>query len=114
MNRRAFRVDPHLLSLAREMRQQPAPAEQKLWNCLRNRQLNGFKFRRQYAVDRYVADFYCPQCNLIVELDGDSHEVRKEHDELRTEVLRQHGFDVVRFPNTDVFENLEGVLLKIL
>src|SRR5690242_8070069 len=104
MNRRVFRVDPRLLALAKEMRRESAPAEQKLWSCLRNRQLNGFKFRRQYAVDRYVADFCCLECKLIIELDGESHEDRRQHDELRTEILEQHNFEVVRFPNTDVFE----------
>src|SRR5262245_32682214 len=114
MNRRAFRVDPALLLFARNMRREPAPAEQILWSCLRDRQLNGFKFRRQYAIDRYVADFCCPECKLIVELDGDSHEDRKGHDEQRTAELLQRRFEVLRFPNTDVFDNLEVVLTRIL
>src|SRR5258708_6289757 len=61
MERRAFRVNPQLLSLAREMRHKPAPAEQKLWYCLRNRRLNGFKFRRQHPIDPYVADYCCAE-----------------------------------------------------
>ena len=57
------------------MRRDPVPAEQKLWKCLRDRQLGGFKFRRQY-----VADFYCHECRLIVEIDGGTHERREKYD----------------------------------
>jgi very-short-patch-repair endonuclease len=97
------------------MRGDPAPAEQKLWNCLRNRQLGGFKFRRQYAVERYIADFCCAECKLVIEIDGESHEDRKEYDLQRTDALLcEHGLSVIRFLNTDVNGNLEGVLLKIL
>jgi very-short-patch-repair endonuclease len=111
---RPNRVDPELLRRAKEMRHEPAPAEQKLWWCLRDRRLNGFKFRRQYPVRGYVADYYCAEAGLIVELDGDSHEGREEYDARRTDALIQEGFRVVRFVNTDVFENLDGVLEAIL
>jgi very-short-patch-repair endonuclease len=116
MERRAFRVDPRLLEFARELRRDSAPAEQRLWSCLRTRRLNGFKFRRQFAVDRYVADFYCAECKLIVELDGDSHfEPGSElKDAKRTENLEAQGYTVNRFTNVDVFENLEGVLESLL
>ena len=96
------------------MRHEAAPAEQVLWWCLRNRRLNAFKFRRQFAVLNYVADFYCAECRLIVELDGDSHDGRQKYDEQRTRELNEDGFRVVRFVNTDVFENLDGVLEAIL
>jgi very-short-patch-repair endonuclease len=111
---RTQRVDPELLLRARQMRHEPAPAEQKLWWCLRDRRLNGFKFRRQYSVRSYVADFYCPEAKLIVELDGESHHGRERYDADRTRELREEGFRVVRFVNTDVFENLDRVLEAIL
>jgi very-short-patch-repair endonuclease len=114
MNRRHHRVDPQLLEFAREMRRIPAPAEEKLWKCLRNRQLGGFKFRRQSAIATYIADFCCPECKLIVELDGESHEMQYEYDQERSQALGEQGFDVIRFPNTEIQENLEGVLLEIL
>jgi very-short-patch-repair endonuclease len=116
MERRAFRVDPRLLELARGLRHESAPAEQKLWKCLRNRQLNGFKFRRQFAIDRYVADFYCAECKLIVEIDGASQfEPQSETDDAkRTERLADLGYAVVRFTNIDIFENFENVLDAIL
>ena len=98
------------------MRHDAAPAEQKLWQCLRNRRLGGFKFRRQHPVGSHVPDFYCPECNLIVELDGDSHfePGAEAKDARRTEKLTEDGCSVVRFTNIDVFENLDGVLESIL
>jgi very-short-patch-repair endonuclease len=114
MEQKCFRVDPWLLALARKMRHESAPAEQKLWHCLRNRRLNGFKFRRQHPVDRYVADFYCAETRLIVESDGESHVGREADDAIRTATLNELGYAVIRYSNVDVFENIEGVLLAIL
>jgi very-short-patch-repair endonuclease len=114
MERRTFRVDPQLVELARGMRRKSAPAEQKLWYCLRDRRLNGFKFRRQVGIDRYIADFYCAQLKLIVEIDGESHCGNEREDQRRTETLNTLGLGVIRFSNVDVHENLEGVLLSIL
>ena len=111
---RTHKVDPKLLAFARSMRHEPAPAEQKLWRCLRNRQLNGFKFRRQVGFGKYIADFYCAECRLIVELDGDSHSEREGYDGKRTVNLESKGFSVVRFVNTDVFDHLDSVLEAIL
>jgi very-short-patch-repair endonuclease len=112
MEHRASRVDPQLLAFARSMRHEPAPAEQKLWQCLKNRRLGGFKFRRQVPIDQYVADFYCAECKLIVELDGDSHfqPGAYEKDARRTDKLIETGYSITRFTNIDLFESLEGVL----
>src|SRR3954454_6294844 len=102
MERRASRVDPQLLEFARVLRTVQTTAEEKLWRCLRNRRLNGFKFRRQVPVDRYVADFYCAETKVIVELDGEAHDEQEEKDEKRTERLQTLGYRVVRFENDDV------------
>ena len=96
------------------MRHDPAPAEQKLWRCLRNRRLTGFKFRRQFAVDRYIADFCCAECKLIVEVDGDSHSDQEQYDADRTKNLEAKGYFVFRCTNADVFENLDGTLETLL
>src|SRR5688500_9789558 len=111
---RCRRVDPELLRRAGEMRHEVAPAEQKLWWCVRSHRLNGLQFRRQHAVGGYIADFYCPACTLVVELDRDSHDGREEYDERRSLALREEGLRVIRFVNTDVFENLDSVLEAIL
>ena len=111
---RPHKVDPDLLERAKAMRHEPAPAEQKLWRCIRNRRLNGFKFRRQHGVTRFITDYYCAECKLVVELDGDSHEGRAQYDRNRTELLKAEGLHLIRFLNTDLFENLDGVLEAIL
>jgi very-short-patch-repair endonuclease len=113
-NPRQHHLNPLLLERARSMRHSPAPAEQKLWDCLRARQLNGFKFRRQHSVGRYIADFYCAECRLVVELDGESHDRSFEHDRARTDWLERNAYAVVRYSNTDVYDNLDDVLLAIL
>ena len=107
-------LNPVLLARARAMRQEPASAEKKLWRCLRDRQLNGFKFRRQHVVGPYVADFYCHAVRLIVEIDGESHGHRESYDATRTQILNRGGDRVIRFANEDVFDFLDSVLEEIL
>ena len=112
-DRRAFRVDPRLLDFAKKLRSGQAPAEQILWECLRNRRLNGLKFRRQVPIDEYVADFCCAECKVIVETDGRSHYGRLANDEERSGKLIAKGYFVVRYENGDVFDDLEAVLADL-
>ena len=111
---RRHHLNPRVLGHAREMRRAPAPAELKLWWELRDRRLNGFKFRRQQVVGPFVADFYCAQCKLIVELDGDAHAGREVDDARRTAWLEANGHEVIRFFNDDVHRNKTAVLEAIL
>jgi very-short-patch-repair endonuclease len=96
------------------MRHEPAPAEQTLWWQLRDRRLGGFKFRRQQPVGPFIADYYCPECRLIVELDGETHDGRQAYDARRTRWLSNNGHTVLRFTNTDIHTNLDGVLSALL
>ena len=96
--------------LARELRQRLTEAERRLWHRLRNRQLDGYKFRRQVPLGRYIADFVCLQARLVVEVDGGQHGWRAEADEARTSWLETNGFHVLRFWNNEVCDNLAGVL----
>src|SRR5690242_4773314 len=98
---------------ARRLRRDQTDAEAKLWRALQNRQLDGFKFRRQAPVDRYIADFLCREAMLIVELDGGHHMEAQAHDAARTEVLEQAGYRVMRFWNADVLTGLDNVLMAI-
>ena len=104
-------MDP--VSNARRLRRSQTLAESKLWAIVRGRRLNGFKFRRQVPVDRYFADFLCREANLIVELDGASHEEQVVHDALRTEALERYGFRVLRFDNDLVLNDPGGVATAI-
>jgi very-short-patch-repair endonuclease len=94
---------------AKELRQVQTEAEQKLWSFLRNKQLNGKKFRRQHAIADYVVDFYCHECKLAIELDGSFHqeEEAKENDEARTTLLNENGIKVLRFWNEEVIKEVE-------
>jgi hypothetical protein len=101
------------LAQARHMRRAPVATERLLWTLLRDRQLDGLKFRRQVLLGRYIADFVCFRHRLIVEADGPRHEDR-DRDLIRDAWLREQGFRVMRFPNRAVREDRETVLAAIL
>ena len=87
-----------------------------LWKRIKNKQLGGYKFRRQYSVGRYVVDFYCPIAKLAIELDGDSHYVADapEYDKIRENFIKEYGIRFLRFKNSDIQNNLIQVLENIL
>jgi very-short-patch-repair endonuclease len=99
-----------LKPLARQMRKEPTAAEHKLWQRIRREQIRGVKFRRQFAIDRFIVDFCSPAVRLIVEVDGPTHEYTQEADAIRQEFLESLGFEVLRFDNLDVLNNIEAVL----
>ena len=101
-----------LLERAKEMRENPTPAEAALWESLKSKNL-GDKFRRQHPVDEFIPDFVCLSKKLIVEVDGDIHDHQLEQDEARTTVLESLGYKVIRFKNEKVLGNLESVLQEI-
>jgi len=111
--RRHSRVEPEIKAASKRLRREQTPAEKKLWKHLRSRQLGGFKFRRQMAIQRFVVDFCCPAAKLIVEIDGDTHDGRGEYDQRRTRKLAKERYRVVRFTNSDVHERLTLVLEAI-
>ena len=90
--------------------------EQMLWYWLKNRHLNGYKFRRQYSLGPYILDFYCPKLRLAIEIDGDSHFTPDAivYDKERTHFLEENNIRILRFKNNDVLENLENVINNIL
>jgi very-short-patch-repair endonuclease len=100
---------------ARKLRTSQTSAEAKLWQALRNRRLARWKFRRQHSIDRYVVDFVTLDGKLIVEVAGVTHAEPSEiaKDKARSDVLESYGFLVVRVSNTDVYDNLDGVLEMI-
>src|SRR4051812_6615897 len=90
-----------LTPLARNLRHQSTDAERRLWSMLRNRTLLGHKFRRQFPIGSYVADFVCLEKKLIVELDGGQHVDNAERDAQRSEFLKSEAYSVLRFWNDD-------------
>jgi len=106
---------PDIFKKAKELRKSMTEAEIILWKHLKNNKLNGLKFRRQHPLDIFIADFYCHQKKLIIELDGGIHDSleQKEHDEGRTFELEEKGFKIIRFKNDEVLNNIEDVLSRI-
>ncbi len=98
---------------ARRLRREWTKAEARLWLHLRNRKMDGFKFRRQVPIDRYFADFACQEARLVVELDGGGHSEQLAYDAARTAVLETCGFHVLRFWNHHVLTEIDGVLREI-
>lgn len=109
------RINPIILARARELRRPLTPAEAALWRALRNRQ-NGFKFRRQHPIHKFIIDFYCAEAKLLIEVDGASHPEpsQKEYDNARTEFLEGLGYKLIRFTNNDVLYNINAVIVEIL
>ena len=103
----------NLTNKARSLRKNKTDVEQLVWKNLRNRQLYNYKFRRQFPIEPYIADFACLELKLIIELDGGQHANRINYDEQRSLFLEKRGFKVIRFWNNDVIENTEGVLEAI-
>lgn len=100
---------------AQALRKNETEAEKILWERLRNNQLKGYKFRRQHPFGLFIADFYCHQLKLIIEIDGEYHNLPEqiEKDLERTQILESNGLQLIRFTNEEVQENLENMIAKI-
>ncbi len=106
---------PELKVRRQELRRNQTDAEKRLWEKLRNKGIEGIKFYRQHSVGPYILDFYSPQMRLAIELDGSQHteEINREYDAARTEYLKAHGVEVIRFWNNDIMRNIGSVLQRI-
>lgn len=105
----------YVKKLAKELRKSMTPAEVILWKRLRNRNLKGYKFHRQYPIGRYIADFYCDEIKLAIEVDGEIHieSERKEYDLIRQSEIESRRIRVIRFNNDEVLNNTENVIQSI-
>ena len=102
-------------TLARKLRKNMTPQELKLWGILRNRKFKNLTFKRQYPIGDYIVDFICKEKWLIIEIDGGQHNTPDaiEYDRIRTEYLNNRGFNVIRFWNNDIDNNIDGVFSVI-
>ncbi len=107
--------DKQLKVLSQNLRKNMTEAEKRLWYRFRKKQLKGYLFYRQKIIGKYIVDFYCPKANLIIEIDGGQHycEAGKAKDRARDDDLREMGLRVLRFSDTEVFENMDGVMERI-
>ncbi len=92
-------IPPRKIQLARRLRREQTIYEKNLWDILRAHKMSGYHFRRQHPIGPYVADFACIAAKLIIELDGNSHDDRQDYDANRDFVLREWGWEILRFPN---------------
>ncbi len=100
--------------VARHLRKNQTQAEALLWSRVRAKSLGNYRFGRQHEICGFIVDFVCPERKLVIELDGSQHVDDVEVDIRRTSVIETDGFQILRFWNKEVFENLEGVLERIL
>lgn len=110
-----FGAGPELMRIAGDLRKSMTPAEKVLWNQLRNRKVQGFRFRRQHPIKDFIVDFFCYDAMLVIEVDGSVHEEarQKERDEQRTLILKRLGIGEIRFTNDEVIHHTEQVIKKI-
>lgn len=110
-----FGAGPEMLRIAADLRKSMTPAEKVLWERLRNRQVKGFRFRRQHALKDFIVDFFCYEALLVIEVDGSVHDDIKqsERDEQRTLILNRLGIREIRFTNHEVINHTDQVLKKI-
>ncbi len=101
-----------LLSCDANMRKNPTPAENKLWQILRKSQIDGYKFRRQVVIDYRIVDFFCPAKMLIIEIDGDTHDADQDT-KMDEEFRMRNNYETMRFTNADIMQNIEGVYQEI-
>lgn len=113
---------PKSISYSRELRKEQTPAEELMWDKLRNRRLKGFKFLRQHPIivskqdgktKFFIADFYCAEKKIVVELDGGIHALQMEYDKERDMIMKDMGLVVLRFANEEVMKDVYGVMGKI-
>ena len=109
----AKRSTPKIMRRAGELRKEPTPAERKLWAYLRGDKLDGVNFRRQHAIGNYIADFVAIKKKLIVELDGSQHLQQAPYDAERTRYFESVGYKVIRFRNTAIMNDINGVIRAI-
>ncbi len=105
----------YLTTTRKQLRNNLTPAEAALWNFLKNKQLDGHRFRRQVSIENYIVDFYCAEIRLVIELDGSvhNHPTIADNDKHRDERLKDLGYIVLRFENKHVFELTDWVLGEI-
>jgi very-short-patch-repair endonuclease len=109
-----WRASVAIQARARELRHQMTPAERKLWQRIRDGQLDGAHIRKQHAVGYFIVDFFCAKAKLVIEIDGDTHAEQVEYDEERTRWLNeQKQYRVIRFTNDDVMHSLDAVVEAI-
>ena len=110
-----YGASPEIFNRARVLRKNMTSAELHLWERLRDKKINGYRFRRQHPIYTYIADFYCHKAKLVVEIDGQIHNKTdiKEYDQDREKKMLSLGITTIRFKNDEIFNDIEKVVCQI-
>jgi len=108
-----FRAKPATLETASLLRRRMTHSENLLWEKLKGKQILGLRFRRQHPINFFIADFYCHEVKIVVEIDGEIHDQREEYDDGRSAEMERFGIKVIRFTNGEVKNSIEKVINSI-
>ena len=110
-----YGATPDIFKKAKDLRRYETESEKRLWTKLCRNQLMGLKFRRQHPINRFIVDFYCVKIKLVIEVDGNIHELpeNKVYDIGRSQILNDFGIKVIRFTNEEIIKDIEKVIKKI-
>jgi very-short-patch-repair endonuclease len=108
-----FRAKSDIMEAARILRKNMTFYEKLLWARLKGKKIRGLRFRRQHPIDIFIVDFYCHEAKLVIEIDGEIHELQKDYDEGRSAEMERFDIKVIRFTNDDVKNNI-GEVIKII
>jgi very-short-patch-repair endonuclease len=110
---KVYQYNNELKKQSRQLRKTQTDAERLLWFKLRGKQIAGYKFYRQFAIDMYILDFYCPAKKIAIEIDGSQHMNNIKYDQQRTSHLEKYGIRIIRFWDNEVFKEADQVLDRI-
>ncbi|MBU0473813.1 MAG: DUF559 domain-containing protein [Bacteroidetes bacterium] len=102
--------NPKLKQLARKLRNNSTKSEVILWNYLKGKQIKGYDFHRQRPIKNYIVDFYCSELKLAIEIDGESHYGNEVKDDIRQKEIEKYGVSFLRFDESQIYFNLDGVM----
>jgi very-short-patch-repair endonuclease len=108
-----FRAKPVTVATAKLLRKNMTIPEELLWEKVKGKQIHGVRFRRQHPIDIFIADFYCHEARLVIEIDGEIHNDRSEYDDGREAEIEEYDVKVIRFSNDQVINDIESVIKKI-
>jgi very-short-patch-repair endonuclease len=110
-----YGAKPSIFKLARELRKNETVAEKILWTKLNKNQILGLQFRRQHPINMFIADFFCPKIKLVIEVDGNIHEIpeTKDNDNGRSDIFNDHGLTVIRFTNEQILHEIDSTINEI-
>ena len=113
MQKKIIKYNPILKDKARKLRKNSTLSEVLLWNRIKRRQLRDYQFLRQKPVDNFIVDFFCKRLNLVIEIDGDSHIANEKSDVDRQKKIESLGISFLRFSDSEVKNNIDGVIQTI-